>query len=250
MSAASPTHLMDLPLELRLHIYDYVCHLALDVQLLAVDQRPDSKLLRSKRNHRIRMIKMVPITEVNIAWISLLNCCKSIRVELTDHMKSTTFLSNHWNRTYTLEKQLTQTGDILTTWCQIPCPMSAVRRLVINGPLDEEHITETLHSVEHTLRRFVKCGLSFDHGRPLSDKLELDELQVEFSEDAVPLDPRILASGEYSTFEQRKLALTSLCIRDTEVSRWVDTVRGGRFDKIVKRVTVRSGTVVWQTQAR
>ncbi|KAF8187027.1 hypothetical protein K438DRAFT_1024639 [Mycena galopus ATCC 62051] len=162
-------HLLSLPCELRLQIYDtvpfnYNCQV--------------SRLFRRKIQKQLTKLEAEP--PLSIPWLSLMLVCKIIADELRNYVHAST------NTTYHLEMNNLENWHWITsmiTWRRIPCPPSCVRRLQVDlvfntatrfgGSGSSEPFLGDLMRV---LNHFIHNGPVLDRKHPLRKHIRLDTL--------------------------------------------------------------------------
>lgn len=123
--------LLGLPAELRLRIYEYVCHLEIDCTILNNIEHYMSRGIKARL-----ILNQEANLRSNIPWINLSSTCKIIAAELKFFMLEASFLNSQINRIYSLDLEVynAQTQDAVrkAIWRQIPCPPQHAQILVMN----------------------------------------------------------------------------------------------------------------------
>ncbi|KAF8135980.1 hypothetical protein K438DRAFT_1882058 [Mycena galopus ATCC 62051] len=226
-----PSHLLSLPYELRLQIYDVL----LDCQV----GRP-----RRRKRARKRSERTPPLA---IPWLPLMLVCKTIADELRHHIRHAL-----GNATYHLEVALNKywrSNWYTVTWRRIPCSPSSVHTLQIDlvftrfwssGHLSASELT--LVELALVLNHFIHKGPMLLRKRPLREHIHLDTLifQIRIIEGAPDL------TGPHEPYDKESVDSTEKRLRgdlEQHISRLVEQgVLFGAVDKIVCRPADSGGT--------
>lgn len=195
MATPNRPSLLGLPLDLRLHIYDHVC--LVDINL---DAGEHIDLFHAHveggthaRGH-------------HLPWLELTLTCRTIGDEIRRHVGSFGLLADEdKRRTCELDLVCAKSGSRLSraTWRRLPCTPLQARRLMANIEKSEHPIrlwgdggpSPLTGSLYQTLNRFIHCGPLLKAGRPLHRHAQLHGLivNIEVTEEGFPVEFGFLA---------------------------------------------------------
>lgn len=175
-------HLLDIPAELRLEIYDRV--LLLDITWQAIHT------YRRLADDRRRSIPIPP-------WRSVLLVCRQIHNELKKHIESRGSETRSIYNTWVVHMQ-TKDYTNFATGLKLPCASSQLKAVEVR----QSHFKGTQYPknlpnrINALLKDLVRYGPRWDfvHDVPLPHPLRFDELIISFprrATDAVPGDYRL-----------------------------------------------------------
>lgn len=177
---SSSAHLLGLPPELRLNIYDHVFQQHFDISPLDGFELERHYPRRPKGLQgsyvKINEIRTQP-AYFSIPWLNFKLSCRAIAQEIQKYMESSRYLDADQNRTLEMDLKPKPAAQgegislVLIAWRRVPCPPREMRRLIV-------HNNGAAITVMPALNLFLHCGISMDRARPLQEHLVLDELIV------------------------------------------------------------------------
>lgn len=113
-------------------MYDYVCHLYLNLDICSLERARQALL----------------------PWEALLQTCSIIAEELSAYMASSSFTTKKQNRTLVLDTAMLRKGS--ATWRAIPCRLERAEYLIVNST------TASGVLLRYATREFLRSGCCSD----------------------------------------------------------------------------------------
>ena len=193
--ATDSATLLGVPAELRRRIYDYVCHLDIDCNVLGNIEHYCSRGIKA----RLIVNPEADLT-ATISWINLSLSCRKIALELNSFMLERSLFNNETNRIYSLDLNVhnAQKEAIRTaTWRKIPCPPRHAQILVMNikiasgcGPWTDGGPASLARAVYQMLNHTCHNGPRMVRRHTLRNHMQIKDLIINIDIGSVIRPPR------------------------------------------------------------
>lgn len=188
--------LLGLPAELRLRIYQYVCHLEINCTILNNIEHYMSRGIKARL-----ILNQEANLGSNIPWINLSSTCRTIAAELKSYMLEASFLNDQMNRIYSLDFEVynaqSQEAIRKAIWRQIPCPPQHAQILVMNistssgfGPWTDGGPASLARAVYQMLNHTCHNGPRMIRRRELSKHMQVRDLIINIDIGGISRPPR------------------------------------------------------------
>lgn len=186
--ASPPASLVTLPTELQDLIFDYVTAFDVyvdDLRTLPSNDVLDNQVYPETSGSGIRIGR--------IAWVNLMQTCKSIASALTSYMREEHFLGNHANKEYVIDMVADTTNGKLdqrqATWQKLPCRPEDARTFTVNlyicnGILSCSNAQTTANWLLHSFDRLLRSGPRMADETSLPQLMCIQDFRVNIMADA------------------------------------------------------------------